>query len=118
MAEKKFEILPEFQFNPSKDEGITAGITLYRKKSKKTGKLIGEGTVFKIKEKAKVRALVEIKNRYAYDSQELVFRLDWIGPDGKSFYRKQIDFFPDDTTSIIKSSISISPDKRQPGKYS
>ena len=118
IAEKKFEILPKFKFNPSKNEGITTGITLYRKKSKKTGKLIGEGTVFKIKEKTKVRALVELENRSAYGDQELMIRYEWIGPDGNSFYRKQIDLFPGDSTSIIRSSISIPPEKRQPGKYS
>lgn len=117
IAEKKFEILPQVQIDPFDDNGISANITLYRKKSKKTGKLIGEGDIFKIKEKAKVRALIELENRFAYGNQELVFRYDWLGPDGESFYGKQIDFFPNDSTSIIKSSISIPPGKREPGKY-
>lgn len=118
IAEKKFEILPKFQFDSLQGEGLTSQITLYRKKSTKTGKLIGEGRSFEIKSKAKVRALVEIKNRFAYGNQELVFRYDWIGPDGKSFYGKQLDLFPNDSTDVIKSSISIPPDKREPGKYS
>lgn len=118
IAEKEFEILPKFQFDSVHGDELTTKITLYRKKSKKTGKLIGEGTSFKIKNKAKVRALIEIENRFAYGKQELVFSYDWIGPDGKSFYGKRLDFYPNDSTSTIKSSISIPPDKRDPGKYS
>lgn len=118
IAEKNFEILPKFQLNSVQGDELTAKITLYRKKSKKTGKLIGEGTSFKIKNKAKVRAIVRIDNRYAYGAQELAFRYDWVGPDGQSFYGKRLDLFPEDSTSVIRSSISIPPDKREPGKYS
>ncbi len=34
------------------------------------------------------------------------------------FMESRSIFFPDDSTSIIKSSISIPPGKREPGKYS
>nr|NQU91165.1 hypothetical protein [Bacteroidota bacterium] len=118
IAEKKFDILPEFQINPSMGEGIKAGITLYRKKSKKSGKLIGEGTEFIIKNKEKVRTIINLENRFIYDDQELIFHIDWTGPDGKSFYEKEIDLSPNDTSSTINSSISISPGNRQPGAYS
>ena len=115
IAEKKFELIPESQIILSKDEEIKAGITLYRRISKKTGKMLGKGTVFTIKKKAKVRALIDLENRFAYGDRELIFHLDWIGEDGKSFYRKGIDLYPDDSSSTIKSSISISPGKRQAG---
>jgi len=85
--------------------------------SKKTGKLIGEGSSFKIKAKRKVRASIELKNRFAFGDQELMFHIDWIGPDGESIYRKRYDLYPTDSTSTIKSTISISPKKRQAGDY-
>ena len=118
IAEKKFEILPELVVAPSMAEELAPKITLYRKISKKTGKLIGEGNVFAINKKRRVRALINLGNRFAFGNSNLIFHLDWIGPDGKSVYRKQIDLYPDDTTSVINSSISISPDKRLPGNYS
>ena len=116
IAEKKFELLPELIITPSMAEELAPHITLYRKTSKKTGKLIGEGTIFTIKKKRRVRALINLGNRFAFNNSDLIFHLDWIGPDGKSVYRKQIGLYPDDSTSTIKSSISI--DKKLPGKYS
>ena len=116
IAEKKFELRAESQVTPSQEEGITANIILYRNVDKKTGKRIGEDTVFTIKDKAKIRAFIDLANRYAYGNMELMFLLDWIGPNGSSFYRKQIDLIPGDSSSTINSSISISPDKRQPGE--
>jgi len=100
-----------------KADGISAKITLCRKVDKKTGKRIGTGTVFTIMEKERVRAFVDLENRFVYGDRELMFHFDWIGVNGRSFYRKRIDLSPDDSSSTINSSISIPPDKRQPGKY-
>ena len=119
IAEKKFELRPEFQLTSTKAKEIKANITLFRKVSKKTGKHIGVGTVFTIKEKRRVRASIDIENRFAFGDNELIFHLDWIGPDHKSIYRKQIDLFPGDSSSVIHSSVSISPSReRQTGLYS
>jgi hypothetical protein len=85
--------------------------------SKKTGKLIGEGSTFKMKAKRNVRASIELKNRFAFGDQELMFHIEWIGPAGESIYRKRYDLYPYDSTSTIESSISIAPDKRQAGNY-
>ena len=117
IAEKKFKLLPELIASPSMAEELAPNIILYRKVSKKTGKRIGEGTVFKIKRKRKVRALVEFGNRFAFGNYDLLFYLQWIGPDGDTIYRKGIKLYQDDTTSTIRSSISISPDKRHAGEY-
>jgi hypothetical protein len=83
---------------------------------KKTGEPVGIDSVFTIREKGKVRAAIRLTNRQASGDLELAFRLNWTGPDGKSFYSKQVDLPQGDTTTIINSSISITPDKRQPGK--
>jgi hypothetical protein len=117
IAEKQFEILPELQIDEADNIAILANITLYRKTSKKTGKLIGEGTAFTIKNKENVRALIELEDRFAYGEQELIFNIDWVGPDGASFYSKRINLFPDDSTSVFNSSISIYPGKREAGAY-
>ena len=117
IAEKKFELISESQDTISIAEKINSKITLYRKKSKKSGKLIGEGNIFTIKEKAKVRAIIDLGNRFAFGDRELEFQISWKNEDGKSIYSKEIELYPDDSTTSIKSTLSISPDKRQAGNY-
>jgi len=117
IAEKKFELIPESQDITSMIEKLNAKITLYRKMSKKTGKLIGEGDIFTIKKKRKVRAIIDLEDRFVFGDRELEFQIDWMEENGKSIYQKQIDLYPDDSSSTIKSSISISPGKRQAGNY-
>lgn len=102
---------------PKNDQDITAAITLYRKISKKTGKLIGEGTVFNVEKDEMVNALVELDNHFAYDDRELMFHVHWIDSDGNDLFMKRIDLASGDSATTIKSSISISPEKRQPGDY-
>lgn len=42
----------------------------------------------------------------------------WVGPDGGSVYTKNLDLLPDTSETILKSSISIDPDrKRDVGSY-
>jgi uncharacterized protein YwbE len=112
IAKKQFKLLPEPKIPP-----IKAHISLYRKLDKKTGKRVGEGTEFKIGKKRKVRAAITIFNRTANNKKDLKFLLEWVGPDGKTFYRKKITLAPIDPSSKIKSSISISPGKRKAGNY-
>jgi hypothetical protein len=103
---------------PSKTiNGIEANITFCEKISKKTGEPVKAGTVFLIKEKAKLFAVINLKNREMHISKNLMFHIDWIDSSGNSFYKKRIDFSPDDSSSSITSSISISPQKRKAGKY-
>jgi len=116
IAEKRFHLLDYVPIT-GKEFDITSNITLCRKIGKKTGKRIGAGTVFTIKKKAKVRAIIDLENRDDYLDKELKFKVEWIGPNGKSFYTKKIDLSPADSSSTIKSSISITPKKRQPGNY-
>jgi len=115
IAEKKFILLPEEIITPLVGDEIKAQITLYRKKSKKTGKLIGEGTTFKIKKKRNIRAIIDINNRFGYGNRELKFRVKWIDENGETIYQKKINLPSTDSTSAIVSSISYGT--RQPGKY-
>jgi len=45
------------------------------------------------------------------------FYFDWIGPDGKSFYKKRVVYTTSNPFFTVSNSISISPEKRQPGTY-
>jgi hypothetical protein len=117
IAEKKFELRNEPILTVNKASGIKAKIELCKNIDKKTGERMGVGTVFTIAEKEKVRALIDIEKQSIYEDQTMSFRVDWIGPNGKSIYKKQIDLNPGDSSSTINSSISISPENRKPGKY-
>ena len=117
IAEKKFELRNEPIVTVNKASGIKAKIELCKNIDKKTGERMGVGAVFTISEKEKVRALVDIEKQNISEDQTMSFRVDWIGPNGKSIYKKQIDLNPGDSSSTINSSISISPENRKPGKY-
>jgi len=100
-----------------KVENITANITLCRYISKKSGKLIGADSSFTIKDKGKVKAVVNIENRDIKTNQQMNFYFEWIGPDGKSFYRKKVVYTTSNPSFTISNSISITPEKRKPGIY-
>lgn len=103
---------------PAKRSGApNATITLAKGFRKKSGKPIGAGRVFTIKRKAKVRARVEVDNLHAYGDRELMFHLVWVGPGEDAFYRKRIDHLPNDPSTKFTSSISIDPERREPGIY-
>lgn len=98
-------------------EQISADILLCRKISKKTGKPIGAGTEFTIKEKEKVKAVVSFNKPDVKTNEQMKFYFEWIGPDGKSFYKKRIVYTTSSPTFTLTNSISISPEKRIPGIY-
>ncbi|MBE0637144.1 MAG: hypothetical protein IH598_01320 [Bacteroidales bacterium] len=104
-------------YPPKSPDDISATITLCRKISKKTGKPVGAGTVFKIKEKENLRAVIDLENAFTHGNRALMFHFDWIKPDGKSLFLKPVTLSPGDSTSTISSSISIAPEVRQPGDY-
>jgi hypothetical protein len=97
--------------------GIGAKIIFCEKLSKRTGNLIGEETVFPIKENAKVYTVIYLSNRELHTENELMFHIDWIDPSGDSFFKKRIDLSPNDSLSVLTSYINASPDKREPGNY-
>jgi len=113
IAQKEFTLLPPLDYS-----SIRTSITLYKKKSKKTGKLIGKGTQFEIGSKRKVRTIVNITGMDEFVGKELEFKLRWVGPDGKGVYSKTYNINPENSTLILKNAISITPGKRKPGGYS
>jgi len=112
IAEKFFEFINESDF-----EEIEGEIVFFKSIDKETGELKGVDSVFEIKKKGILRAQVSLKNLSLYIDEELPFRLEWFGPDGESFYSKKSEIKPTDSLSVINGSISITPDKRQPGEY-
>lgn len=98
-------------------ETMKAIIVLCRKVSKKTGKPIGSATTFTIKDSAKVKAVVSIEKQDIKTNEQMNFYFNWIGPDGKSFYKKRVVYTTSNPFFTISNSISITPEKRQPGKY-
>jgi uncharacterized protein YcfL len=117
ITEKKFELRNEPKITITRAKGVKANIEFCKSINKKTGERKDVNTVFTIGEKEKVYAFVEIEKKDFSEDQTLKFRVDWIGPNGKSFYKKQIDLQPDDSSLTVNSSISISPETRKPGKY-
>jgi hypothetical protein len=106
-----------FRFTSKSMNGIEGEIQFYRKKGPKTGRLLGEGSTFEISENGKVRALIQLENWEHNRTKELMFHLDWIGANGKSFFQKRIDLLPSDSSNFLSSSISITPEKRDTGVY-
>jgi hypothetical protein len=104
-------------YAPKQADGVTATITLCRKVGSKTGKRFGVGRVFTLGEKAKVRALIDLENPFALGERDLMFHLVWLGPNDREFYTKRIDYTPSDSSATLKSTISIPPDRRDPGDY-
>ncbi len=103
---------------PSKSEnGISTKITLSNKISKKTGKPLNAGTIFKLRDEAKLYASIDLINYKSVNQKELMLHIDWVDSSGNSFYKRRIDFSPSDSSSNFASSISISPKKRKVGSY-
>jgi hypothetical protein len=116
IAEKDFKLLPGSEV-PTLAEKLDINLSFSRKTDKKTGERIGIDTVFKIKDKARVQGFADVGNLENIPAEGAELRFDWIEPSGKSFYQKSLELIPGNPGSTAASSISISPDKRQPGDY-
>lgn len=96
---------------------LEANIILCRKISKKTGRPIGSGTIFTIKDRAKIKAIVNVEKSEIITNEQMTFNFKWIGPDGKIFYKKRVVYTSSNRSFTISSSISTIPEKRVPGTY-
>lgn len=122
IAEKKFELLEDIRKKNTggkkqEDKGFSAEITLCKKIDKETGEPIDVDSIFTIKANGKISALIRLDKKFSGSKDLMKFVIDWIGPNDSSFYRKKIELAPDDSSSAISSSISISSQKRLPGNY-
>jgi hypothetical protein len=112
IAEKYFELRDSMQL-----EKVSGNIVFFKSIDKESGEMKGIDTVFEIKKKGILRAQINLHNLTIYKDVELPIRLEWISPDGESFYSKKIDVKPSDSVRTLTGSISITPDKRAPGVY-
>jgi len=112
-------ILPDstIVFPSIKADGISAKITFSRYLAQKSVRQSAISTLFPLVEDGNVYAVIQLDNRLNQIDRELMFHVDWLDPEGRSFYLKRIDISPGDSTASLTSSISVSPDKRLPGKY-
>lgn len=103
---------------PSKSEhGINAKIIFSNQISRKSGNPLKVDSIFYIRNKAKVYAIIELINYKAQNRKELSLHIVWLDSAGNSIYKKGFDYSASDTSSNITSSISISPQKRKAGEY-
>jgi hypothetical protein len=117
IAYKAFEVLEEYQLSASQRKEIMNNLIVYQNIDKKTGKSVDEGANFTISDKRWIRATLDLEDAGRFEPYRLIFTFDWIGPDGKSFYKKQATFPPEDSSTVLRSSVSASPEVRQPGEY-
>jgi hypothetical protein len=95
---------------------VTASIAFGRDIGKKSGKLLGAGRSFTQKPDGRVIAVIGLENR-GRAARDLMLHLVWLDPHGECFYKKRIDLAAGDSTSTLRSSIGVAPDKREPGRY-
>jgi len=117
IAQRGVTLLPENSINHAMASKLSPEIVFCEKVSKKTGEFIGIDSVFVRDKKAKVRAYVDLDNIQSFKDVKLMFDLVWLGPDGEKFYSKDIELSRSGDEPQLYSSISIPPDKREPGKY-
>ncbi|MBD3336087.1 MAG: hypothetical protein GF355_11290 [Candidatus Eisenbacteria bacterium] len=98
-------------------EDVNVTITFCESYDRDTGERFGVKRAFMMDEGAWVRAFVDIDNRFARGDRELSFHLVWVGPNGKDIYKKRIEYTPSDADTSLYSSMSISPDNRNMGRY-
>ena len=102
-------------FSPKDSSDIDAEVLLY-KGTDDAGRLL-TSDIYTIGDRSKVYAAVKLLHREYNPGRDIMVHIDWIDPDGNSFFMKREDIANDDTVSEIKSAISIPADKRDPGIY-
>jgi hypothetical protein len=117
VAKKSVVLLPEESINSPLAVKLKPAITFFSKLNKTTGERLGEDTVFQMGKNARVRAYADLINVNGVSDSKLLFDLVWRGPDGEKFYSKGIELSSDEDDARLYSSISIPPEKREPGKY-
>lgn len=103
-------------YPPKNSNGIDASINLFKGIDSKT-KLPLTTNAFTLGNKSKVYANIELERDNSGQKEDLMLHIDWIDPEGNSFFRKRVDIPKTDSTFKIKSAISIEPGKRDTGNY-
>jgi hypothetical protein len=104
-------------YAPKDAKGINAQIIFYRGIDESTGLPIIKDA-FTTGSKSKVYAEIKLSNYRFHQDEDIMLHIDWIDPDGNSFFRKRIDILSGDSIPEIKSAIAVQPEKRDTGLYS
>ncbi|MBU1699701.1 MAG: hypothetical protein KJ970_15510 [Candidatus Eisenbacteria bacterium] len=103
---------------PGKIAGdVTCTITFCEKFSSKTGQCTGVSRSFEMMEDAKVRAVIHLENVSARGDDDLSFHLVWLDPNDDTIFKKRVEVTPDPSNTTLTSSLSITPDNRELGRY-
>jgi hypothetical protein len=103
-------------YSPKDTTGIKAEVILYKGIDETTGNPLTAKS-FTIGKKAKLYGTVKLLNRNYHQGEDLMIHIDWLDPEGNSFFKKRIDIPSSDTTAELKSAISIQPENRDTGNY-
>jgi hypothetical protein len=76
-----------------------------------------EERAFDIEEGARVQAALRLENVYARGKRPLMFHFVWLNPERKRVFKRMVEYVPNDSTQVLTSSLSITPAKRSPGRY-
>ncbi len=115
IGEKSFKLIPETEKlqKSVQVKGIKAELKFCSKVGKKTKKAYGISDNFTVEEKGSIYAVVNIAdNREKPGKSEI--KIEWISPEGKSFYSKNFKFGQTRISELLSTSVSK---KRRPGKY-
>jgi hypothetical protein len=97
------------------DEATSATITFCSKVGKSSGKLYGVAETFTLKNGKKVRGVIDLEN--VEPGRDLVVHVLWVKPNGKKAFKKRVELTPEESTARVQTSLSLSPDRRDPGVY-
>jgi hypothetical protein len=117
IAMKSVELLPPLSLNSQLAGHFSPEITFCTGIDRKSGDRLGVDSVFNIQETKRIHAFIDFAHNNDHSLSALSFRIEWIAPDSTVFFSKSHEITPVDETSMLSSSISVSPDKRAAGKY-
>jgi len=117
IAEKSIALIPEGTINEIVSERLKPKVAFGRNISKKSGLLVQKDSVFDISNTRRIHAFVDFVKPEFYENRKLLFTLQWIAPNGSSFYEKKVGHLPGETENFITTSVSVSADKRPTGEY-
>lgn len=102
-------------YPPKAAKDIDANVLLYKGTDHKDRLLAA--TTFTTGRKSKVYARVNLLNRELHTGSDVMVHMDWIDPEGNSFFIKKEYLTAGDTATSISSAISIPSERREPGAY-
>ncbi len=83
IAEKEFELLPAIESRKAITSDVIGSISFFGRKIKSTGKFLHKDSVFKLKKKKSIYAVVNLENTENHNKISLPFKIYWEDSKGK-----------------------------------